>query len=261
MSLNGEERRKVILELLDTFGKVSAKDLPERFGVTGETIRRDLDALEQENKLKKVYGGAIKVSWPDMEPPYLQRAARYQQEKSLIGRKAAEFVEDNDVILIDVGTTTLQTISHLGKRSNITIVTDSVPALTLLIEMKNNKLYDGHIFFIGGEVNAQQMTVSGPFSEKCMDELFVNKAFIATCGISLNNGLTSYDSQEASLSRKLISRAKQTFVLADSSKIGTTNLYKLADLSSIDAIISDACAPSEWKEELEKRNVTWITAE
>lgn len=260
MSLNGEERRKVILDLLDACGKVNTKDLPERFSVSGETIRRDLDVLEQEKKLKKVYGGAIKVPWLDVEPPYLQRAARYQYEKSLIGQKAAEYVEDNDVILIDVGTTALQIIHFLDRKSNITIVTDSIPALTMLTEMKNSKTFDGHIFFIGGEVNTQQMTVSGRVSEKIMDELFVNKAFIATCGISLENGLTSYDSREASLSRKLIARARQTFVMADSSKIGITNLYKLADLSAVDAIICDTCAPHEWEEELDMKNVTWVVA-
>lgn len=260
MSLNGEERRKVILEILDSCGKVNAKDLAERFGVSGETVRRDLDALEQEMKLKKVYGGAVNVSWSGIEPPYLQRSDSNRNEKSAIGRKAVEYLEENDVIFIDVGTTTLQMINFLDKKNNITIVTDSLPVLTMLTEMKNSQAFDGHIIFIGGEINTRQMTASGPIAERLMDELFVNKAFIATCGISLENGFTSYDSREASLSRKIISRARQAFVLADNSKIGVTNLYKLADLSSVDAVICDTNAPHEWEAVLEQNNVAWVAA-
>lgn len=260
MSLNGEERRKIILDLLSSSGKVNARHLSEKLEVSSETVRRDLDILEQEKKLKKVYGGAIKAFWSGAEPPFLQRAVRFENEKRRVGNKAGEYVEDNDVILIDVGTTTLQMLHSLCGKKDITVVTNSIPALTMLVDFKNSDRFSGHILFIGGEINAEQMTVSGPISEWVTDQLYVNKAFIATCGISLDCGLTSYDAREASLSRKLISKARQTFILADSSKIGVTNLYKFADLSEIDAVICDCDAPSEWKEGLRKKNVAWISA-
>lgn len=259
MSLLAEERKEIILGILNDNGKVRVNELMERFGVSSETVRRDLEALDMEKRLKKVYGGATKISSLGLEPPYLNRSSKHEKQKELIGRIAAQFVEDNDVIAIDVGTTTLNMIPYLCTKNNVTVVTNSVPIMNTLIEKQNNKSFNGYIIFIGGEINSKQMTVSGPVAENVMKDFYVDKAFIAAGGISISQGITTYDSREANLSRLIMSKAKQTMVLVDSSKIGVINLYKVEDIFKTNVIICDCDAPEGWKSELERKNIIWMS--
>lgn len=259
MSLIAEERKEIILKLLDSSGKVKVNELVERFSVSSETVRRDLEGLALEKKLKKVYGGATKISASGIEPPYLNRFSKNSEQKELIGKIAAEFVEDNDVIAIDVGTTVLHMIPHICSKNNITVVTNSVPAINALIEKKNNDKFNGYILFIGGEINAKQMTVSGPISESMMKDLHVDKAFIAAGGITVSHGITNYDAREASLTKMLINNAKESMVLVDSTKVGVINLYKVADIFDTDVVICDNDVPEQWMEELRRKNVEWIS--
>ena len=260
MSLLAEERKNVILEIINANGKVKVNALVKKFNVSSETIRRDLDALEDENKLKKVYGGAIKISSAGVEPPYIKRFSKNELEKQLIGKKAADLVEDRDTIIIDVGSTAFNMVPFICEKKEITVITNSIPAMNLLIESKNNNRFHGKIIFIGGEINAEQMTVSGPISEKVMENLYVDKAFIAVGGMTLIQGITSYNTLEASLSERIIKKAKQVFVMADSSKIGAINLYKVSEIDVVDGIISDIDVPKEWKKILKEKNIHWITA-
>ncbi len=156
MSLVGEERKDVILNTLNLEGKVKTFELVEKLKVSSETVRRYLEELEAENKLKRVYGGAVKINLAREEPPHLKREELYADEKKRIGRAAASLVEDNDVIFIDDGTTTQQMIHFLLNKKNITVLAFSAPALYLLIDYKNKELFSGDVYFIGGKVNASQ---------------------------------------------------------------------------------------------------------
>ncbi|WP_026881155.1 DeoR/GlpR family DNA-binding transcription regulator [Clostridium akagii] len=258
MSLLSEERKIIIIELLDSHGKVKVNDLVKQFGVSSETIRRDLEALEIDEKLKKVYGGAIKISSSGVEPPYLQRFTKHENEKEKIGKLAADFVEDNDVIALDVGSTTLKMVPWICRKNNITVVTNSVPALNELIEKKNKQHFNGNIIFLGGEINSQQMTVSGPIAEDMLKNLYVDKAFVAAGGLTIVQGITSYDELEASLSRRIMSKSKEIMVLVDNSKIGVINLYKVADIDNADVIICDSELPEQWKEDMKIKNIVWV---
>lgn len=259
MSLLSVERKRIVLELLKNHGEVKVNDLVKKFGVSSETIRRDLEALSADKKLKKVYGGAVSISPTEIEPPYLQRFSKHEKEKQLIGKLAADFVKDNDVIALDVGSTTLKMIPYICAKNNVTVITNSVPALNALIEKKNNKVFNGNIIFLGGEINSKQMTVSGPLSEKILENLYLDKAFISPGGLTTSQGITSYDCLEASLSRKIMSKSKKVIILADNSKIGVSNLYKISDIDEADFIVCDSAAPSKWLDDLERKNVIWIT--
>ena len=153
MSLVGEERKGIILEQLNSEGQVKTVDLVKRLNVSSETIRRYLEELEAESRLKRVYGGAVKINIGGEEPSYLKREVLYAEEKRNIGKAAAALVEDNDVIFIDDGTTPLQLIYFLMNKSNLTVLTMSMPALHLLMEYKNKDLFSGDIYLIGGKVN------------------------------------------------------------------------------------------------------------
>ncbi|MCC3373790.1 DeoR/GlpR family DNA-binding transcription regulator [Cohnella sp. REN36] len=261
MSLVGEERKAIILDLLHSEGQVKTFDLVKKLGVSSETIRRYLEELEEENRLKRVYGGAVKINLSGEEPSYLKREVLHAEEKQRIGKKAAALVEDNDVIFIDDGTTPLQMIPFLTNKRNLTVLTVSMPALHQLIEFKNKELFSGEIYMIGGKVNATHSRVTGSIAEKMASLFHADKAFISTDGIVLNKGITSFDAERGQLASRVIENAKRTIVMTDSSKIGLTQLYRIADWRDIDVVICEAPMPKGWDQTLGERGVDWIVAE
>ncbi|WP_345243906.1 DeoR/GlpR family DNA-binding transcription regulator [Pontibacillus salipaludis] len=260
MSLVAEERKRKIVQLLNDKGKVRVNELAEMLNVSTETIRRHLDDLESEHKLKKVYGGAIRVQL-ETELPHYERTSIRTSEKQVIGRLAAEQVQDHNVIVIDEGSTPLQMIPFLTHKNNLTIMTSSVPALNLLIDYKKKQLIDARVIFIGGEVDADHLRVSGPIAEKIMNDFYVDKAFIATDGVDVRYGITSYDPNKAMFTRKLIEHADETFILADHSKIGQRTYAKMSNLEEIFAVVSDQSAPPNWLGDLEHYQTEWICPE
>ena len=148
-----EERKNEILNELKRIGKVKVIDLAKQFNVSEETIRRDLTQLEENGLLKKVYGGAIKTTFQSGEPPFTQRTTVNQEEKIQIGKKAAELISDGDVIVIDVGTTTLEFAHSIQNKKNITILTNSIPVSAVLTESLNQQKFTGQILLLGGQID------------------------------------------------------------------------------------------------------------
>ncbi len=260
MSSYIDERKNLILNELNNYGKVSVTQLAKKFKVTTETIRRDLDCLEAEHKLKRIHGGAIKISFDRQEPSHINRESVYREEKQKIGRKAASLVKDNDVIAIDAGTTTCEIIYHLRDKKNITVLLNNVAGLNIIIDLKNKGIFDGNIIFLGGEIDTNQLSSFGPISESILKNFYVDKAFIAVGGISLQNGLTGYNVNEASLSKKIMKNSKEIIVVADHSKVGVRNFYKIAELNEVNVIVSDKEAPNEWNDILNQSEIHWVVA-
>ncbi|MCS7460964.1 DeoR/GlpR family DNA-binding transcription regulator [Paenibacillus doosanensis] len=260
MSLNGEERKQTILNLLQIQGKVRTPELVEQLEVSAETVRRYLEELEFENKLKRVYGGAIRIHFEREEPSHFKREVLHAEEKRRIGRAAADFVQDKDVIVLDDGTTALHMIEFLLGKQGITVLVSSVPALNLLIDYKNKGMFSGEIVFIGGRVNAAHYRVRGAAAQHFMSSFHVDKAFVVADGIRLDKGITSYDDERGLLSRMFLKQADQAIVLGDHSKIGSAHFFKMADLSEVDMIISDAAPPAEWREKLAEQGIHWVAA-
>lgn len=261
MSLVGEERKQVILNMINDAGKVRTNDLVRTLQVSSETIRRYLEELEEDNRLKRVYGGAVKMTLEREELPHGKREVLRAEEKKKIGRAAANLVEDNDVVVIDDGSTTQQMIQFLMYKKNLTVLTNSVPGLNLLIEYTNKELFTGEVFFLGGKIDAKHYRTCGTLTGNMMGSFYVNKAFLSIDGLHPRRGVTSYDADRAMLSQVFMKHAKENIILTDSSKLGDTKLYKMADLKEIDTIISDVPAPSAWADELAGLDVQWITAE
>ena len=255
-----DKRKDLILYELDNFEKVSVTQLAKKFGVTTETIRRDLDALEAEYKLKRIHGGAIKISFDKKEPSHTQKRNVYREEKQRIGHKAASLINNNDIITIDTGTTTCEILYYIKDKKNLTILLNTVAGLNILIDLKSKGVFDGKIIFLGGEINAEQLSCIGPISENILKNFYVDKAFIGVGGVSLQNGLTGYDVDEANLSKKIMENAKEVIIVADHSKIGVRNFYKIEDIENVNVIVSDVEAPNEWSNILSEYGIDWIKA-
>ena len=247
MSLVGEERKKKILDILEEREKVTVQELSKKLNVSTETIRRYLEQLENENKVKKVYGGAIRVVEGE-EPPFLTRKISYPEEKKRIGKRAAEFVTHNDVIALDEGSTPLQMIPFLTGKMNLTVITPSFAIAYYLMENQNNQKFNGRIYFLGGEIDSRHQRSIGSMAAEAMERFYFNKAFISADGFTVSNGATCYGPEKGILSRKMMAHAEKSFLLVDHSKIGVRSSYRIAPLNEFHKIICDGAVPPDWKE-------------
>ncbi|CAH1213651.1 Glucitol operon repressor [Paenibacillus allorhizoplanae] len=250
MSLTYEDRRMTILNHLEMEGKVQVHHLSELLTVSTETVRRDLDRLEKEGKLRKVYGGAVKMRMEMVEPPFLNRVQMMKPEKAAIGKLAASLVQDGETIMLDNGTTTIEIVPFLNDKTNVTLITNSIPILNLAMET-----FRGRIIFAGGEVNQECRAVTGTLTDQLLDQFKVNKTFISASGISLTDGITDFHLAEAVISRKMMQRAEECILIADHSKFGLSTFARVAKLEEISMVITDAGCPKEWVDTIEELGI------
>jgi DeoR family fructose operon transcriptional repressor len=255
MSLLAQERQNMILQLLDEKGKVYGTDLATHFHVTPETIRRDLFMLEQDNKLRRVHGGAIKKS----EPRFEQKQNMMYEEKSAIGKKAASFIEDGDIIVIDVGTTTLHLAKNIKGIKNLTIVTNSIAAANELNGLLENNHFEGKVIVLGGSLNPYQKSLSGTLTSRLLSEFRFDKAFISCGGINLPE-ISDFDMEESIASSMMIKHANRVFLLADSSKVDNQSFFRICDISDIHYVISDNYMPKKWQNNKQIQHLNWLVA-
>ncbi len=250
MSVVGEERKRTILEKVEFKGKVKVSELAREFAVSTETIRRYLEELDREKKLKKVYGGAVQLPGAGIEAPMLEREMLHIEEKKRIGYKAATFVEDGDVIAIDDGSTPLQMVPYLVHRKNLTIVTSSFPVATQLISSINKKMFHGEVLFIGGKVSPKHSRVSGSISQQVIQQFHFHKAFVSIDGLLPSFGVSSFELEKAKLSEAMMKLAEKTYILCDHTKVGVKGNYRIAAFSRIQHVICDKKCPIVLKRKL-----------
>ncbi|WP_342510676.1 DeoR/GlpR family DNA-binding transcription regulator [Sporosarcina sp. FSL K6-1522] len=260
MSLASIDRKRKILELLENDGKVKVKDLAVILKVSTETIRNYLNDLEQEEKLKKVYGGAINPAFFNNEPPALEREIINQDGKEKIGKMAVTLINDNDVIAIDEGSTPLRLARKLKDKKNLTIITSSLNSLTVLIDLMAQNLFSGKIIMLGGEVNTTHHRIAGELTLEMLNNIHVDKFFIAADGLSTHSGVTSYDISKGMVTKKLIEHSNKNILLIDHTKINKRTHYKMAPFEDIDIVVSDSNPPENWGTFLEEHTIKWLVA-
>jgi DeoR/GlpR family transcriptional regulator of sugar metabolism len=260
VSILSEERKVIILESLEREGKVMVIPLAEQLNVSTETVRRDLLFLEREEKLKRVYGGAIQATFRNDEAPYTIRQKMFANEKKAIGMRAVELIEDGSTIVIDNGTTTLELAKSLQGSKRLTILTNSLRVAACLLESISLERFTGKVILLGGEVNVEQQAVGGTLCEQMMLQFRVDQAFLSVGGISLTHGITDYDINEAAMSRAFAAAAQEVVVLGDHSKLGISSFAHIIPFEKADVIISEKSCPAEWLPVLEEKRVQWIEA-
>ena len=231
------DRREQILTLLKKDGSVKVVDLVKRFGVSIETIRRDLEALEMEGFLRRVYGGAVRESRRSEETLLQERMVQNAAEKERIGKAAAAFVQDGDVIGIDVGTTTLEIARALLQRDlRIIVITNSIQIAATLSASEKIE-----VILIGGRVRHGELSVGGHMLTEANMRLFqTDKLFLGVGGITDKFGITDFREEETAFRRIGIERTKEVYALADHSKFGVTAMYHVCDADRIHTVVTDA---------------------
>ncbi|HWR39788.1 MAG TPA: DeoR/GlpR family DNA-binding transcription regulator, partial [Patescibacteria group bacterium] len=255
-----EERRSRILEELQVKDKVYVKVLAEQFGVTMETIRRDLDALAAEKKIKKTFGGAIKVKSTSFELLYNERALYNVAAKQKIAATAVSLIEDNDTIALLGGSTTEQLLQPLLTKRGLFVVTNSLPMALGLLHCRKEGSFDGRVVVIGGEATSASLAMSGFFAEDMLTKVAVNKAFLSCAGFAPQSVSTLIE-ENIRLSQILLEKSATKILLADSAKMNASYLYHFATLRDFDIVVCDQKMPNEWESEVEVDRLQWLTAQ
>ena len=237
------DRHRAILDILQLQGSVSVSDLSERLSVSEVTIRKDLSTLEKQNKLYRTHGRAIPIS------PYIGDR-QMVREKRAIGKMAAKLVNEHDSILVASGTTILYTAKELVEKKNITVISASVSASSMLSQ---NKQID--VVQLGGMVRESSVSVVGSFAEDMLKYFNCSLLFMGADGVDLEFGVTTTNMMEANLNRMMMNTSQQTVLLVDSTKFGKKGFSKICDIGDIDRIITDDGIPQMYLESLQDRGI------
>lgn len=227
-----EERHKHILQTLKRDGIVKSQDLMDQLGCSESTIRRDLDQLESAGELKRIHGGAQRIYQLDEELTTSEKSFKNIQEKKAIGKKAASLVQENDVIFLDAGTTTLAMIPYLQKKS-ITVVTNGIQHASLLADERIDT------FLIGGKIKHSTKAIIGAISLNELKNYRFDQIFLGMNGIDPEFGCTTPDPEEAALKQTAHQQAAVTYLLADKSKWNKVSFAKVCELEEV-SIITDS---------------------
>lgn len=179
-----QERRNKIIELLHEDGIVKVSELMRLFDVSIETVRRDLEYMEEHGMLNRVYGGAVPAQPRATEPSYSTREIKHFKEKKAIGEKAVELVRDEDVIAVDIGTTTLEFAKALVGKRRVTVITNSMKIAMILSEDINIR-----VIMLGGEVRSGEASVSGYMTDDNVSHFITDKYFLGVGGSALQRAL------------------------------------------------------------------------
>ena len=217
------KRKQLILEKVMKDKFVSLEYLVKALNTSESTVRRDLDELESERKLRRVHGGAESLHFLQEEESNQEKSIKNIQEKTKIAQKAASLIQEYDVIFIDAGTTNELLVNELHDPS-VTVVTNSIHHATKLVERNIPTV------IIGGVVKRSTDASIGGVALNQIGQLNFDKAFIGMNGID-DGFFTTPDMEEGAVKRAILENAKRTYVLADASKLGQTSFAKVAPIS------------------------------
>ncbi|UNX53850.1 DeoR/GlpR family DNA-binding transcription regulator [Georgenia sp. TF02-10] len=251
-----EERQHLITSTAHGEGRVSVTRLAERFGVTAETIRRDLELLDRRGVLRRVHGGAVPVDKVRLSEPALpQRAVTHVAEKKRIARAAlAHLPTGPGSIVLDAGTTTGHLAQLLPDDPDLVTITNSLPAAAALTGRASG------VFLLGGRVRGLTQAAVGTDAERALARTRVDVAFLGTNGLTPAHGASTPDPAEAAVKRAMVQAARRVVVLADAAKIGQEHLVSFASLEEIDVLVTDASISIEDRQALEARNLEVVVA-
>lgn len=241
------ERQQKIVELVNEKTSLRVSELSQIFSVTEETIRRDLEKLEKEKKLRRSHGGAVKLHQSAREIPYTEREVTNVQEKREIALEAVKHVVERDTIILDASTTAYYMAKALPDVP-IIVVTNS---LNVALELSKKK--EITVISTGGILDSKSMSYLGPLAEASLEDYHVNKAFISCKGIHLSRGISESNEQQARIKRKMLDTADINFVMVDYSKFGIQAFARFAELDMIDHVLSDQKLDNDYVQQLSER--------
>jgi DeoR/GlpR family transcriptional regulator of sugar metabolism len=228
------ERQREILALVERESSVRVTTLARMFGVTEETIRRDLERLDSEGKLVRSHGGAISSRLYGRETPFNEREGLHSPEKASIARRALALIASGDSIILDASTTALH-LARILPDEPLTVLTNSIAVCAELAGR-------GQITVLctGGRLSSTSLSLTGARSEQMLADYHVHSVFFSCAGVDVEHGLSDTSEAQAALKRIMLSVADRAYLLVDKSKFGVRALTRFATLAQIESVVTSA---------------------
>lgn len=241
-------RQSEILNLVNDRIRVQVSELSALTGVSGVTIRQDLNFLEKNGYLKRVHGAAVSLQSDDIE----SRLEVHFDIKQQLANKAAALVAPNETVLIEGGSANALLARTLAERGDVTIITPSAYIAHLIRHSAAN------IILLGGVYQHQGESLVGPLTKLCIENIHFSTAFLGIDGFDVDTGFTSRDMMRADIAHTIIQKNRRNIVLTDSSKFGQIFPSSIGSIQEIAALLTDAGAPKAALDHLQKNGVEVI---
>lgn len=251
-----DERREKILEKLESNGKVFVKELAKEFEVSEGMIRKDLQSLEKEGKLKRAYGGAIRIKQELVHMSTLkERMVDKNSEKEKIALKIFENIQDGDTIFLDTSSINYILAEKLSVSDKEVMVITNMPGIISFFteESKSN------VIAIGGLYNKKIGGVIGSEAVNSILHYRVDKAFIGSCGVNpRTHSVTNFDLEDGNTKKAVISIAKESYLISEGKKFKVEGVFQFCTLEQIDYVLTEEEPPKEILKELKESGVKVI---
>jgi|SRR5699024_4917207 len=236
MHLSPKNRQNEIIHMLQSKEYAEIPYLATYFNVSEMTIRRDIDQLEKDNKVTKVYGGVrLKESKNKVSEGSLEfRKSSNRDAKMAIAKAAATLIDDNDVVAFDASTTALELSREIKFKKKITVITNNV---NIAVELSDDT--EITVILLGGFLRKSSLSVTGTMMSHYLDTIFIDKAFISCRSFNFQDGMTDNIVDEGESKQALISRSSKLYAIVDHSKINTRAFFKICSVDEIDTLITD----------------------
>ncbi|MCC7350171.1 MAG: DeoR/GlpR transcriptional regulator [Phycisphaerales bacterium] len=254
MNLNA--RQLQITELVHSDGELSVDRLAERFGVSGMTIRRDLQALAEEGKIVRTHGGAVATQQVSFEFQFLSRVRENEPAKHAIATAAAELVREGESVMLDSGTTTLALAQQLRQRQSLTVITTSLPIAAALQDRGQIQ-----VLLLGGYLRRGTPDLAGALTESNLEGLRADVAFVGADGIDLKGVVYNESLEIARMLTRMVTAAKRVYVVADASKLGRTALARFGEAQRWQGLITAGEADRNVYQSLRRAGVAVMRAD
>lgn len=240
-----DERRALIMQIVNAEGRVKVKELAEKFNTSPVTIRNDLNELQQRGLVFRSHGGAVNPDVKIYESPFPERTQSHSEEKRRIGILAATLLRDGETIVLSAGTTTEEIAKQIKTRRHLQVITNGVNIANQLLGSRSVQT-----IILGGTLQADSASIVGSGIEDMLSQLSADKLFLGAVGCDPDFGVSSGNLEESMVSKSMLSIARKVIVVADASKFYKRSISRVASFSEIDIVITDKSLPRNIQEKI-----------
>ncbi|MDR8412979.1 DeoR/GlpR family DNA-binding transcription regulator [Nonomuraea sp. 3-1Str] len=226
-------RHAEIMRRVRLSGATSVRDLAAQLGVSPSTIRRDLEVLDRDGTLRRVRGGALAGADADADRPFAEVAVVDEQDKEAVAARAATLVGDGDVVLLDIGTTTMRLACRLRGR-RVTVVTSSLAVLDVL---RDDPVVE--LLLLGGMLRRPYHSLVGVLTEEALGQVCADRVFLGGSGVRADGQLVDTTLAEVPLKRAMIAAAGQVVLVVDRHKFPGTGALRVCGPEDVDVLVTN----------------------
>jgi DeoR family glycerol-3-phosphate regulon repressor len=249
-------RQSELLEAVREQGSISVEALAERFGVTLQTVRRDVQRLAEAGLVARFHGGVRVPSSTTENIAYRQRQTLHADAKARIARAVAAEVSDGASLFLNIGTTTEAVARALMQHKGLRVITNNLNVATILSDNPQCEL-----IVAGGAVRTRDRGIVGEATVEFIRQFKVDIGVIGISGIEADGTLRDYDYREVNVARAIIAQSRAVWLVADRSKFNRPAMVELARVDQIDRLFTDSAPPPEFGSMLEEAGVEWTVAD